>query len=711
MGSGFRWRGARAPSWTMFAAAAVLAVVAVLVDRWEGPSVVIVALALAGALGGVVLAQWKDAAKTRDARQISLDSSIRTITDKSLRAPTVSQTSLQQLGVHKALTPVRYLRRDAEDEVVVALETSAQVLILGNSMSGKTRLAAEVALERYADWPVVIPDVPTGLADLMNAGATPRQSVVWLDDLERYIDDPKNLKSRWLEALVSGGNVILATMRETAYERFRPSGDLPSTQWQLLAEFVLVRLVDDEEERRRLAIESGDATAGEGIFRYGLGAYLGGGPLAVDAFQSARNAHPLAYALIRAAVDWRRSGIGEYIPQTTARSLVEAYLNRKELAENREELSDAIQWATSWKTGRDALRLLAPNEEGWRVFDYVLDYVSSERLPIPDGTWDAIVLADAPASNLTAAARTAFILMRTPQAETLFARAASLGDPDAMVGLGIILDDRQEVTEAERLFREAAALGGVYTTSVLGMFLRRYGASAEAEELLREAADSGEPYAMNQLAILLREKGESQEAERLWRDAAALGVADATFNLGVSLHERGETEAGELLLRDAVAQGNADAMTYVAVLLDRRGEPANAEALWRDAVALGQTKAMIHLAMFLSRRGTTDEPLHLLRDAVASGDADAEPILQMMLGQRREMEGYRFYALGELEEAERAWREGGALGNVDAMNYLAVLLDQRGDAEEALQLWREAAAGGSSDASIHLRERGEPGQV
>jgi hypothetical protein len=70
---------------------------------------------------------------------------IRTTGDgKERRPPTVGETRLKQLGVHQALDQFPYLHRDKEDELVGKLAEGEPVLVLGRSMSGKTRLAAQM---------------------------------------------------------------------------------------------------------------------------------------------------------------------------------------------------------------------------------------------------------------------------------------------------------------------------------------------------------------------------------------------------------------------------------------------------------------------------------------------------------------------------------------------------------------------------------------
>jgi hypothetical protein len=267
------WRRRREQSRLLYVLAVILAVAAVVVPKSPGPTGVLIVLAVVVAVGGVVLSRLKEEARQHDEQDKVLVGAIRTTGDgKQRRPPTVAETSLKHLGVHQALDEILYLHRDKEDELVGKLAEGEPVLVLGRSMSGKTRLAAQMVKEHYADRLIIIPDVPGGLADLVVGGAELHDSLIWLDDLDRYIDDPRNLKVKWLEDLRANGNLVVATMREQPYERYRPTGNLPCTQWALLADFHKLRLVETDSERQRLAEQGGNAKVSAGTSRYGLGA-------------------------------------------------------------------------------------------------------------------------------------------------------------------------------------------------------------------------------------------------------------------------------------------------------------------------------------------------------------------------------------------------------------------------------------------------------
>jgi tetratricopeptide (TPR) repeat protein len=699
------------------------------------------------AVVGVVLSRLKEGARKHDEQGKVLASSIRTTGDATQRPPTVGGTSLKHLGVHQALDQIPYLHRGMEDELVGKLAKGEPVLVLGRSVSGKTRLAAQMVQEHYADRLIIIPDVPGGLADLVAGGAQSHDALIWLDDLDRYIDDPRNLKAKWLEDLIANGNLVVATMREQPYERYRPTGSLPCTQWALLGDFSNIRLVDTDDERQRLAEQSGNAKVSAGISRYGLGPNVGGGPLAVDCLDSSQNQHPWGYALIRAAVDWRRSGIGEVIPQATAELLVPCYVTSRQQAEEREGAKGAIEWATSWETGRDAFRLLAPQDGGWRAFDYLLDHVADQQYPIPEQTWEAIATADAPVGNFNTAGVEALSVGNAAAAKHLFQRAADLGDARGTTNLGVLLVMAAEFEKARPLLEAAIASGDPQAVPMaqvnlgaarvmatefekarplleaaiasgdpqavpmaqasLGAVLLGLGEPEKARPLLEAAIASGDPQAVpmaqGNLGSLLVGLGEPEKARPLLEAAIASGNAQAVpmaqGNLGAALIDLGEPEKARPLLEAVVASGNAwllpISQSNLGAALVGVGEPEKALPLLEAAVASshpwGLTNAQANLGAALVAVGEPEKARPLLEAVVASGNRRLLPMAQANLGAA-------LVAVGEPEKARPSLEAVVASGNRRllpmAQTNLGAALVAVGEPEKSRPLLEAVVASG-----------------
>ena len=94
--------------------------------------------------------------------------------------------------------PPEYVPRDVDAAehgvramVAAAAARGGFVLLVGGSSVGKTRCAAEAVKALPPDWWLVHPACPAEVAQL--AQAPPPRIVVWLDELQRYLDGEHGL--------------------------------------------------------------------------------------------------------------------------------------------------------------------------------------------------------------------------------------------------------------------------------------------------------------------------------------------------------------------------------------------------------------------------------------------------------------------------------------------------------------------------------------
>ena len=128
----------------------------------------------------------------------------------------VSQADPRRLGVHAAISvpgvpdevPPEYVPRDADDgefgvraKIAAAAERAGFVLLVGGSSVGKTRNAFEAVTALLPDWWLVHPAGPGEVAAL--AAAPAPRTVVWLDELQRYLDGEHGLTGGVVRALLN----------------------------------------------------------------------------------------------------------------------------------------------------------------------------------------------------------------------------------------------------------------------------------------------------------------------------------------------------------------------------------------------------------------------------------------------------------------------------------------------------------------------------
>jgi TPR repeat protein len=705
--------------------------------RWPTP---ILAICLVLTISvPLFVAAAKQRAKEIDASASARKNSIRTAGSKSPEAPLAKQVALEDWGVHPSLVSVPYLKRDIEGDILAGIEANQPVLVVGPSMAGKTRVAARLVQECFPDRQVVMPDIPDGLAVLMAAGDLPQYSIVWLDDLERYLTDPKHLKARWIDELSDGGNVIIATMRANQYEAFQPSDAEPKTQWATLNKFQKVHLSNQGEEQARLAARMTNPRLQQGILEYGLGIYVGGGYIARERLRGGESTNPLGAAMIRAAIDWQRTGIAETIPHDVLLAALPGYFVGGSAQLSEEAVAGAIGWVSDAKPLGGKVGLLTKEEDSWRPFDFLVDEVTASGTPVSGPLWQLVVKHDAPPARLNFAGLTAHFNNHPNVAETLFRRAAEAGDPEGMANWAKALNLQDRFAEALEYYRRAADAGSSHGMTGVGIALMAEGKYGEAEIYLRQAAEHGNPDGMANLGnLLLRQKkvtegtewyrkasvagsaygmvnyglelaktGRNEEAEDLYRQAAAMNSAGGLYELSQVYAKQGNDEQSELLTQRAVAGGNPHAMVKLAGITLQRGNPGEAENLYRRAAKRGPGY-QARLGAFLAEQGRTGEAEPLLKRAADLGEPYAYHCLGVIAAGRSTLtQAIEFYrtAIGYNSIPDALIQS--------KVNLAQLLLMTREDdnEKEAEQLCRDAVAAGSGQGMVLLslfhKHRGE----
>lgn len=145
---------------------------------WAGGASVLLGLCTCGFAGLAVRAKRRDDRSAATRHTATEQTSTGTL-------PRLDQVAVDRFGIHTPGVALPYLTRDKESELRRELTAGRPVLIVGHSMTGKTRMTHHVARDLYGAWPVFIPARPDGLA--LDAVADLTGTVIWLDDLEGYL--------------------------------------------------------------------------------------------------------------------------------------------------------------------------------------------------------------------------------------------------------------------------------------------------------------------------------------------------------------------------------------------------------------------------------------------------------------------------------------------------------------------------------------------
>lgn len=366
-----------------------------------------VSAALIGVASPIVVQQIIERRNLHNQRRTLLDAGAATLV-RNGSLPTVSQLHLHQMGVQRAAAEVPYIPRDAEQELDDAVRQSRLLLVVGHSMAGKSRLAAEWIRRTAPFAPILIPESAEALNSVATEGVLPAGVVVWLDELQLYLG-AKGITPGLLERLLALPNsLVLATMRTRAYDQFRPLDVSQPPEWRVLRNFHRVglarNLTDSEVARFEAAISDRHLIAA--VQRYGLAEYLGGGPQAVGRFEAGATLNPVGYAIAHAAVDWRRTGMSSPVPLPVVHEVVHHYLPLGSVAPNAGTLEQGLRWATEKINETVSLVSKSVGDE-IEAFDYLVDHVSERDPRVPDALWEsALHLSDPSQSADVARMRT-----------------------------------------------------------------------------------------------------------------------------------------------------------------------------------------------------------------------------------------------------------------------------------------------------------------
>lgn len=414
-----------------------------------------------------------------------------------------------ELKVHRARTlddgnalPA-YIPRDIDPAVRQALSrisgVGGAILLVGDSTAGKTRCAYEAMTAVLPDHLLIVPPHITDLADAVTEAVTAARSgtpcLLWLNDMEQYLG-PEGLTLGDIRALRAARTVVLGTMRS------RIRSDLPSHELVRLAEeFEVQRLWSPKElgrareevrsrpdARLRLALDQAQD--------FGVAETLATGPQLWRELRSASvvNGNPRGAAVVWTAIDLALAGLTQPQPADLLRTLHERYLpGRNKQLIDPESFDAALAWATS---PRDAVtRLLIPEGDGLKPFDYLLDAHLRERQPgpdlIPDDIWEVALEHGSEKHQRFSIALAAHANDRMDLGLRALQPLADSGDVDTFRTLGLLYE-RTDAEEAVSWLQRAIDAGDVLALRLMGNVHFRKQDRQAANRWYARAAEAGD---------------------------------------------------------------------------------------------------------------------------------------------------------------------------------------------------------------------------
>jgi len=594
--------------------------------------------------------------------------------------PTVADLTLEKLGVNRAVLTVPYIHRDCEPKIRSLLESGSPVLLIGSSMAGKTMTAANIIKDLYSQRRVAFPDSKDTLASLDSIEDMLNDAIIWLDDINLFIG-AGGITADALQRLTEKGNLVIATIRARAYDRYLPSSDVKSPEWDVLKTFQKVfldrQLSAAEKERVADALDD-DVTAAR-ISSVGLGEYVGAADLIDQTLNLGPSVSPTGYAIVLGAADWRKVGIDRPIPGHLLPLLATPHLEeqRRFEATASDTYAAALAWATR-EINEEVSLLRRVNDDSFIIFDYALDLISAKSGSLPEATWEVVIGAATP-SELLSVGYTAWVTYGIfDTALAAWSKAAESGDaivwPRAAYNIAHILEHNNRPDDARVFYERAIASEDLEMAAValsdLGYMRFKGGQIDEAkqiyERVLNEVED-GWAITLTYLRLgLLSEMQEEASEARDWYDQV---VTSGYW------HFVPRAEIG---------------LAHVDLL---ENNPLSARSHFQKAINSGHPEhapmAAFEFANILLRFNQNREAYAALRVAMEIWNDEISPIAAGMLGQLLENNG-------EIDAARAAYTTAAKSGHASAAPtaafFLGKILEERGDKSGALKSYRQALA-------------------
>ena len=603
-----------------------------------------------------------------------------------------------------------YLRRDRDNDLDAALGEAREggrrvVLVVGDSAAGKTR-SASAAVQRdpvLREWRLVVPMTDGGLARLAAAEIGWADTVVWLDDLDKYLGRGLDLASVGRVLGEERTVVVVATMR-AAQLQARQSG-LADPAWDFLTnaeqvnEVHLDAFLSDTERRDAATMFSDQAllrALDEGV---GLGEWLVAGPELMKRLNRERGPKR---AFVDLVVAWNRTGLDQPLAEEDAQRFWNDTLDSgretrsgETRAQERARLFDeASKWACERFIDPDYDQALVISvDAGYLAHDYVVDQIMRSPQPtaVPDALWDhALQIAsdcppDSQPERLWSVGIAAYNEAAFRHALNAMEPLAQKDVPAALLNTGAVLGRLGRADEAIRVFDEVAA---------------RYGDAPEPTR--RELV----AMALVNEAVMLGRRGRAEDAIAVYDEVEAR-FGDAAES---ALRER---VAAALVNKAVMLGGLGRVDEAIAVYDEVEARFADApESALREPVA----KALLNKAVMLGGLGRADEAIAVYDEVEARfGDAP-ESALRALVAAALRNKAVVLGGLGRADEAIAVYDEVEARFAdapepelreqvATALHNKAVTLGELGRADEAIAVDDEVEARFGDAPEPELREQ------
>ena len=623
--------------------------------------------AAVGAAAGATL-QFRDWVSTRSRR--------RQIAESAGVATDITEQPLESLRVHSSDRDItEFVPRDIQHQLVEHLNNGTPVLIEGPSMSGKTRLAIETIRSHWPEVPCWFPRDDGDIEKLLSSNQQPAaNTVILLDDLDRFLSN-QTLTLGLLNQWTNNSCIIIATMMHSQYIKHSDRTNEEFSGWDTVNRFTRIALTPSLSANELNAVKlTSYARNLSRIESIGLGPLLGCAEVVCTAFADELEKHSWCGALIQAATDWRRIGLGPATKEQIE-TLATSYKAGKRSKHDRNKA-----WQQATNKIRHAVSILQQTESNrWEILDIIADNADWK---IPEDTFAALQNIGISAQQARQSAITMALQGASPSSTNAMFQSAIAADPTNATTLGtyaIFLHTiRGDMDQAENMYQRAIAADPTDANSLGAYALLLHtirGDMDQAENMYQRAitADPTDANSLGTYALFLHTvRGDTDRAQDMYQRAITADPTNAR-NLrtyALFLHtERGDTDQAQDMYQQAIEANPNDAIILgnYAQILFTKSDDMKAISLAEKAISLASDeekplRAECHFYLFAHSSKHRKESGRALKTLLTDGVTTGDWSFEMNLERLRREEDPRL----ELLEAVARTLEDGDTSRLDA---------------------------------------------
>ena len=429
----------------------------------------------------------------------------------------------------------------------------------------------------------------------------------------------------------------MATMMHSQYIKYCDRTNEKVTGWDVINRLERLTLNPSLSATELNAVQfTSYADQLKQIKNIGLGPLLGCAEAVRTAFADELEKHSWCGALIQAATDWRRIGLGPATKEQIE-TLATSYKAGKRSKHDRNK---AWQQATS--KIRHTVSILQQTESNrWEILDIIADNADWK---ISEHTFTALQNITLSAQQTRQTAITMVLQGASPSSTNAMFQRAIAADPHHATTLGayalFLKNIRGDMEEAEQMYQRAIAADPTNATNLgnYALFLQRERGDMDQAEQMHQRAITADPHHANILGnyahFLKNTRGDMDQAEQMYQRAIAADPHHATHlgNYAIFLEDiRGDMDQAQDMYQRAIAADprNAISLGNYAQILFAKSDDTKAISLTEKAISLAgddekslQTECHFYLfAHSPNHRKDSGRALKaLLADGVTTGD-------------------------------------------------------------------------------------------